>query len=389
MAAESGLESIGLSDDRPAPGSVVSVGTVDLDAMADVEPGSSDRAAVAAALALVADALREDPHSFGFLQAVRLLERLLPGRAQVGGYDDPAREVVRFGVNPSVAFPASEIQELTLDDAQPAMKVNFMGLIGPQAVLPHQYSLLVAERLRARDAALADFLDMFHHRLISLFYQAWRKTRFTIAREDDGYDRLARHLADLIGLGLDSARECLPFPDEALIYRAGLLAAQPRGAAALQQLLEDFFDVPADVQQFVGGWYPLEPDDRCVIGDADDDRNRLGLGAVAGDEIWNEQAGVRVRLGPLDRDRFEAFLPDGSAYPALKALLRFFSHDQFDFEVQLVLDSDQMSGLRLGDDAGDDASASQRLGWSSWICTAARERDADETILNLQTGAAR
>lgn len=386
MAAESRLESLGLSDAAPADGAAV---TIDLDAIADVEPVSSDRAAVVAALARARDALAADPHSFGFFQAVRLLERLFPGRAHVGGYDDPAREVVRFGVNPSLAFPASEIQELTLDAEQPAMKVNFMGLIGPQGVLPHQYSLIVAERLRARDAALADFLDIFHHRLISLFYQAWRKMRFTVAREDASYDRLARHLADIIGLGLDNARERLPFPDEALIYRAGLLAAQPRGAVALQQLLEDFFDVPAEVQQFVGAWFPLDNDDRCAIGETEGDPNRVGFGAVAGDEIWNEQAGVRVRLGPLDRDRFDDFLPAGSAHQALKALLRFFGHDQFDFQVQLVLAGNDVSGLRLGDDAGDGAAAAQRLGWSAWVCTSPRTRDADETILNLQTEAAR
>lgn len=282
MAAESRLESLGLSENAPDDGAVV---TIDLDAIADVEPVSPDRARVAAALARAREALAADPHSFGFFQAVRLLERLFPGRAHVGGYDDPAREVVRFGVNPSLAFPASEIQGLELDGERPAMKVNFMGLIGPQGVLPHHYSLIVAERLRARDAALAEFLDIFHHRLISLFYQAWRKTRFTIAREDASDDRLARHLADLIGLGLDNARERLPFPDEALIYRAGLLAPQPRGAVALQQFLEDFFDVPAEVQQFVGGWFPLEHEDRCVIGEEKDDRNRLGFGAVAGDEI--------------------------------------------------------------------------------------------------------
>lgn len=387
MAAESRLESLGLSENAPDDGAVV---TIDLDAIADVEPVSPDRARVAAALARAREALAADPHSFGFFQAVRLLERLFPGRAHVGGYDDPAREVVRFGVNPSLAFPASEIQGLELDGERPAMKVNFMGLIGPQGVLPHHYSLIVAERLRARDAALADFLDIFHHRLISLFYQAWRKMRFTIAREDASDDRLARHLADLIGLGLDNARERLPFPDEALIYRAGLLAPQPRGAVALQQFLEDFFDVPAEVQQFVGGWFPLEHEDRCVIGEEKDDRNRLGFGAVAGDEIWNEQAGVRIRLGPLDRDRFDDFLPDGSAHEALKALLRFFSHDQIDFQVQLVLDGNEVSGLRLGEDPrGEGACAAQRLGWSTWVCTTPRTRAADETILNLSTEAAR
>lgn len=351
---------------------------------ADARHGAAgDARAVAAGLHRVREALRTDPHSFGFFQAVRLLERLQPERVDL--FDgDPTREVVRFRVNPALAFPASEIQQLAVDGGQPVMTVNFFGLTGPMGVLPHQYSLLVADRLRVRDGALADFLDLFHHRLLSLFYQAWRKHRFTIAREAGSEDRLARHVGDLIGLGLVTSRERQSFPDEALIYRAGLLAGQARGAVALQQLLEDFFDTTIEVEQFVGAWYPVEPHDRCAIGDDDDDGNQLGLGTVVGDEVWDQQARVRLRVGPLPRTQFDAFLPGGAGHDRLKSLLRFFSNDQFEFEVQLVLARTDVPGLRLGGDAW----SQHQLGWSTWICSAPRDTDADETILTFHTGAA-
>jgi type VI secretion system protein ImpH len=347
----------------------------------DAAGSSASPEDVAAALAPVAEALRNDPHSFGFFQAVRLLERLSPSRGRVGAFDDPASEVVRIGVNPDLGFPPSEIHSLNLDGPQPKMQVNFMGLTGPQGVLPHHYSLLIAERQRAKDNAFADFLDLFHHRIISLFYEAWREHRVTIAREDGTRDRLAAHLADLVGLGLTSTQERRPFPDEALIYRAGLLAPQSRGAAALQQLLEDFFDLRADVEQFVGGWYPLQPDDLCEIGDDDGDANILGGGAVAGDEAWDQQSSVRVKLGPLPREQFDSFLPGGSSHESLVALLRFYGNNQFDFEVQLILAREDVRGVRLGE-----AGAEQRLGWSTWISSGARPEglDADETILSLK-----
>lgn len=332
---------------------------------------------------LIEEALRKDPYSFSFFQAVRLLERILPERSDVGGFDDPARETVRFGVNHELGFPASEISSIGMDGEQPSMTINFMGLTGPQGVLPHQYSLLIAERMRSRDNALRDFLDIFHHRILSLFYQAWRVHRFTIARESGDRDRLAARLADIIGLGLESSRERLPFPDEALIYRAGLLAGQPRGAVALKQLLEDFFDVHAEVEQFIGAWYPLQPTDFCYVGGDDDDGNMLGGGAVAGNEAWDQQSRVRVKLGPLNSERYNSFLPGGASHDALGALLRFYSHNQFDFEVQLVLARADVKGLRLGDSA-----AEQRLGWSTWICSTARDRDADETILSPENRAA-
>lgn len=332
---------------------------------------------------VITAALRSDPHAFEFFQAVRLLERLAPDRAPVGRFDDPDNEVARFGVTSSLAFPASEIQELELnDDAPSRIRVNFMGLTGPLGVLPHPYSILVLERLRARDTALADFLDLFHHRIVSLFYRAWRKYRFAAAQEDGAEDQLRERLLDLIGLGLDAYRNKMPFPDEVLLFRAGLLAPQPRGAAALTQLLQDYFRVEVDVQQFVGSWYPLARTDRCAIGEEEEAANILGQGAIAGDEVWDQQSRVRVRLGPLDRARYESFLPGGDGHRAISALLRFYSHDQFEFELQLVLSADAVPGVVL--DGREDA----RLGWSTWIRSEPRPRAADETVLTLSHAAA-
>ena len=376
MAAESGLEGPDLT------GAGDDVVVVDLNA-ALPDTAAVPAAGLRARLAEAERLLREEPHSFSFFQAVRLLERLLPDRAQVGQFEDPGREVARFGAATSLAFPASEIQELeVLEDAPSTMRVNFFGLTGPQGVLPHAYTLLVQDRLRERDGALRDFLDLFHHRMISLFYQAWRKHQFTVAREDATHDRLSEHLLDLIGLGTQSARDRLALPDEALIYRAGLLAPQTRGAASLQQLIEDFFEVPAAVEQFAGGWYGVAMEDRCAVGGAESAGNRLG-GAVVGDEIRDTQARVRIRLGPLPRERYDEFLPGGTGHRELGSLVRFYSHDQFEFELQLILAAHDVPGVRLGEPAAD-----TRLGWSTWICSTRRARDSDETLLTLDPKAA-
>src|SRR5712671_6660965 len=76
--------------------------------------------------------LREEPYAIRFFQAVRLLERLFPDRKPVGKFVNPAEEVVHFGANPSLVFPASEIQSLSWDENKPCqMTVNFLGLQGP------------------------------------------------------------------------------------------------------------------------------------------------------------------------------------------------------------------------------------------------------------------
>lgn len=327
-------------------------------------------------------ALRDDPNSFEFFQAVRLLERLFPTRTPVGQFGDPRDEVARFGATPAVAFPASEIQELELDasgDRPAHLRVNFMGLTGPQGVLPLHYTLAIIARQRVRDTAMRDFLDIFNHRAISLFYRAWERNRFTIAHERGADDPITRHLADLLGVGTEHLRGRLPVRDETLLFYSGLLALHTRPAAALEGMLQDYFGVPARVEQFVGGWYPLDESSQCALGDDDTPSGQLGLGAVAGDEVWDQQARVRVRLGPLTRRQYDMFLPDGSAYEPLRTLARFFGGDLIDVEVQLVLARDEVPPCVLG----VDEAAELPLGWCTWLRTAPLDHDADETLLTL------
>lgn len=327
--------------------------------------------------------LRRTPTAFGFFQAVRLLDRLRPGRARVGGFDDPGKEVVRFSVPPSLSFPPSEIRALDLpEDAseQARMEVNFLGLIGPQGVLPHHYSLLVGERERARDSAFREFLDLFQHRLLSLFYRAWRKTRFTVVAEGGGPDLLRDHLLDLAGVGLESVRSSLRVPENTVAYYAGLLGMHPPGAVALEQLIRDYFGVPVAVEQFIGGWSAIRPGDATSLDDDDASfGGALGGGAIAGDEVWDPQAGVRIRLGPLTREQFDGFLPTGSDHEMLRALTRLFTRGQVEVSAQLVLARDEVPGLVLGGDRVTE----QRMGWTTWIRSGGFDRDADETTFSL------
>ena len=117
------------------------------------------------------------PWEFQFFQAVRLLERLQPDRKAIGRFVSPRFEAVRFVVTPRMAFPASQIHGITWpDDGPPLMMINFLGMTGPSGMMPLYYTELILERHRQKDKALSAFLDLFNHRMVSLFYQAWRST---------------------------------------------------------------------------------------------------------------------------------------------------------------------------------------------------------------------
>jgi type VI secretion system protein ImpH len=331
-------------------------------------------------LSEVEELLRSEPYRFEFFQAIRLLERMAPDRKPLGRFTNPADEVARLGAFPSLSFPASEIQSIDWPEgAPPSLAVNFMGVTGPQGPLPHFYTTLILARLRSGDRTLRDFLDLFHHRMLSFFYQAWEKYRFAVSYERGERDRFSHHLLDLIGLGTLGLQERLAVPDDAFLFFAGILGQRPHSAHALELLLNDYFEVPFEVIQLVGGWFRLDDSSECCIGERSTPSEQLGLGAVVGDEVWNQQARARIRIGPLDLENYLDFLPNGSAYEPLRSLLRFWTNEEIDFEVQLILEREEVPRCQLG---GEGDSAPQ-LGWVTWMKSKPMQRHPEETIFNV------
>lgn len=333
---------------------------------------------------LLPQRLSETPQEFRFFQAVRLLQLVSGSQSVVGRFGSPSDEAVRFSSRQSLGFPASQIHDLEFrEDAPPKMTVNFMGLTGPVGELPVFYTAYVIQRIRLRDNTLADFLDLFNHRIISLFYRCWEKYRFTVPYERGEIAGLTHNLLDIAGLGTPGLRGRQPVDDRAFIYYAGLLSQKPRSAQGLKQILEDYFEVDVEVVQFLGFWRPLDPEMLCRLVDEDvegTESTMLGGGAVAGDEVWDPQSAVRLRLGPLTLEKYLEFLPDGAAFPRLQAMCRFYAGQDIDFEIQLVLRREEAPKCQLG----AVGAAAPRLGWLSWARRKPLAKDPDETMFRLQ-----
>lgn len=326
----------------------------------------------------IAETLDREPYLFEFFQAVRLLMHMDLERQVVGRFTNPGDEAVRFGSHAPVAFPASQIQELERPAEGPVrMRVNFMGLTGPLGVLPLMYSELVIERLRARDRTMRDFFDIFNHRMISLFYQAWEKYRFTIPYERGESDPFSHHLLALLGLATPGLQDRQDVSDDSLLFYAGLLSLHARSATVLRQVLGDYFRVPVEIEQFVGAWYPIDKESQCSMSETPNYSDQLGFGAVVGDEIWDQQSRVRIQIGPLTLERYMEFLPGGEAYRHVRAIARFFTGKEYDVEVQLILKRDEVPVCELKPEPGP------QLGWTSWVKTANFRRDPGDTILEL------
>ena len=302
---------------------------------------------------------------FDFFQAVRLL-RLASEDSDNGTHPSTA---VRFRAQNSLAFPASAICQLIQNGGKPPeMTVTFLGMSGPHGALPASYTEIAIDRECFGDRSFADFLDIFNHRFIELFFETWKKHRFLIGYEQarlgkkSTIDDFTNYLFDFIGMGTDGLRHRLPIADLALLRYAGLLAQRPHSAEALRATLSDYFGVPVAVEQFVGTWHALEPDEACILGSGEAN-SRLGSGALAGDAVWTGQDLVGLAFGPLTAEQFRRFLPDGKDFDEAAGLIRWFLGNALDFEIQPVLRREEVPSCQLG---GDDAA---RLGWSAWLRT--------------------
>ncbi len=360
----------------------------------------------------VEELLFEEGPSFDFFQAVRLLERLAPSRRPVGRQGTSGGEVVRFRAHPSLGFPASSIHEITPPTAiapVPVMTVTFIGLTGPSGVLPRDYTeLLIRRHLDFKGAeryVLRDWLDLFNHRLTSLFHRAWEKYRFWIAyershRKHPAPDTFTACLLSLIGQGMPTMRNRLQVSlreeisgrsreqvlarveDLSLLRYVGILSQRRRSAMNLEALLADYFRVPVHVEQFQGQWLQLVRDNQSRL-DANEQAARLGVNVVVGQRVWDVQGKIRIRLGPLHYQQFCTFFPDFRPVTQHKALfllahlVRLFVGPELDFDVQLVLRDEDVPPTQLC----DDAEIGPRLGWNTWIRTAPFEHDAEDAII--------
>ena len=318
----------------------------------------------------VAEGLWEEGHRFSFLQAVRLLETLYPDRTAPAEGVDPRREVVRFKSEVRLDFPATDIESVQRPaEGEPAeMHVNVLGLANAMGPLPPSIVELILERSFRKDQALAEFLDIFNHRLVSLLYRARKKYRPALDTNAPDRGRVATVLQSLIGLGTPHLQGRMGVRDRTLLAYAGLLVETVRPAVGLKRVVEDCFDAPVEVTPFRGQWGQIEDDDVTRIGAAGQNQ-LLGRTAVLGRRVWDQAAGIEIRLGPLTLAQFLSFLPNGRAFQPLVALVRFYAREELGFTFRLALAAAEVPELRLG------AAYGAFLGWTTWVKTKPATRD--------------
>ncbi len=308
-------------------------------------------------------ALLDKPHAFSFFQAVQLLQRYLGG-GRVGERSSASQERLRLRPAVSLSFPAADIVAIEAANekasAQPRFRLttSFLGLYSSDSPLPTFYTedLLWKEN---DQKAVRDFLDIFHHRALSLFYRAWEKYRFDIQFRHEGADDFSRRIYSLIGLGTVQLIESTGLPSVRLLHYAGLITRKPHSASALSGILRDYFKLSdVEVKQCVERWVRIDASQQNRLGT----RNcALGRDLSLGAQTRDLSGKFRVVIGPLALKDYLRFLPVSKDYAALVNLIRYYVADRLDFDVEVKLRVGETPPVRLS------SQSPLRLGWTSCL----------------------
>ena len=300
---------------------------------------------------------------FSFFQAVSLLEQFFRNKKPIGSTLIPCEEVARFSVKPGLAFAPSDISKLEHTDSHRPVstEVAFMGLIGPSGVLPHVFNELAIERVHNKDGSFTAFLDIFHHRLISLFYLGWKKHKLAIAYHPAVRNKISSCFLNLAGLGTPGLLENMDQIDESLVYfYSGFLSRTVRSVSSIESTVGCFTGETVHVDQFIERLVPLGVEEQTRIGVAN---GQLGINTICGRFVWECQTKFRVNIGPMGCRKFLRFLTGGRMLKPLNALIRYLSGIEYEFEIRLSLKREEVPLCILG----QATPVPPLLGWTTWI----------------------
>jgi type VI secretion system protein ImpH len=309
----------------------------------------------------------EEARRQGFFPLVMLLERLAGG-PPVGSAEALDEERIRFRHHPSLAFSTgdvAEVREVALPpgpqgEARNGYEVvtTFLGLTGGVTPLPNY----MAEEVAQEDAdapRMREFLDLFHHRLLSLLYRG--RSRYDLARSHragEGDEWLPRLLA-LTGTDLAPGEPPPALPAWRLLRAAALLAeptmtAEGLAAACRDALAEELGEVAVAVEPFAGAWVEIAEDEVTRLGRQ---ASVLGRSCLVGRRVLDPAGRFRVVVGPLSAEQYRR-VGAGQALQTVEALVAALVSEPVEHEIVLTLARDAAPALCLG---------TSRLGRDSWL----------------------
>ncbi len=329
----------------------------------------------------IMDLLKAEPWRVDFYQAMRLIECRNLDKPRLGKSIKASDDPIRLGQAVEMDFAPSSLSawENGKEGYRDRLLVRCLGLFGPNGPLPLHLTEFARDRARnSLDHTLIRFADIFHHRILCLFYRAWAESQPTVhydrvLKKGGEEDRFSGYLGSLFGIDAASLRDRDAMPDRVKLHFTGHLSCQTRHADGLRAIIAEFFGISTAIVEFVGEWMEIALHEQTRLG-MHEQAGRLGLSTVVGERVFGCQHKFRIVLGPMDMARYRGLLPGRVGLAELVAIVRNYIGDELVWDVNLILRKKDIPPLILD--------GSTQLGWTSWLGDKTGSVDADDLTLN-------
>lgn len=284
-----------------------------------------------------------DSNHTEFFQLIRLWQKA--SSSSIKKLSKPSQETVRFKTNPKHCHSPTQLQNIIqLPNNILEITVNHLGLTGYRGTLPTPYNETLLLELHQNQTRFNDFLNIFNHRLISLHYQTWEKSRLDIDDERTRIKNKNKSPLQEILSSLAGSKTSHKYH----YFFAGLIRQKPINATNLTTILKHYFELPCYITEYVSAWCSVE-NPKNIPG-----KSILGK-SILGSHYFALDAKIYITLGPLTYAQYKSLLPNQSKiHDYKKVILSLLGHHPaFDIRLELLADeipACQLSCFTLGFD---------------------------------------
>ena len=281
------------------------------------------------------------PGAYDFFTAVQRIEAAFPDAVPVGQQGPASRERLRFCAHLSLSFPAADVISVVgeaLPDGEVRARVtqSFLGLFGPASPLA---SYLTERLIQQDNQQLArGFLDLIHHRLVSLMVRGHGK--YHPASGGAEGRRFLERMLQITGLEADDHA----LPGNRLMAFAGLIGRTGVAAETMAAVVSAWVGgAETHAEPCLARWTTLPAEAMTHLGRG----GRLGRDTIAGRSIRNRTTAFGLTIGPLPPADFAALAPGGKRHGELRALIDRLNPERLDCVVTLRIAGADLPSSRM------------------------------------------
>ena len=324
----------------------------------------------------------EYAHLYNFFAALRLIESQRSNNSRIGENRSPKSDQIFFGQKVDLSFSPSAVSDLRRNENNPSelwLDVSFFGLMGPNGPLPkHLTELFISDMVGNKRPKFIEFINLFNHRLISLFYRSWANKEPTTQNDNPELNKFKLYLGALSGYAQPELHNRDQMPDYAKFKYARFLGGKTRHKEGIERMITDMFGIATRVENFAGEWLEIPEEARCKL-ESGPYGKRLGVNATQGRYSWQCQYKFRIFLGPMELEEFEKLLPGKKLSSQINDTIRNYVGLEYQWDIVLSLKKRETPKLELK------SGHYRQLGWTSWLKDNKKEQSGQISDIHLNS----